>query len=63
MWLHVHVKGLKWHDLIYAMSRKLFENDHAMAAGAKAFEWKQEIGINQARRNGEIAVLASNGEV
>ena len=26
-------------------------------AGAKAFEWQQEIGLNQARRTGEVAVL------
>lgn len=26
-------------------------------AGAKAFEWQQEIGLNQARRSGEVAVL------
>ncbi|KAK9915966.1 hypothetical protein WJX75_006672 [Coccomyxa subellipsoidea] len=25
--------------------------------GAKAFEWQQEIGLNQARRSGEVAVL------
>lgn len=31
-----------------------------MYAGAKAFEWKQEFGINQARRTGEIAVFAAN---
>lgn len=29
------------------------------AAGAKAFEWKQEIGINQARRTGKPVILAS----
>ena len=28
--------------------------------GAKAFEWKQEIGINQARRTGEVVVLAAS---
>ena len=27
------------------------------SAGAKAFEWQQEIGLNQARRTGEVAVL------
>ena len=26
-------------------------------AGAKAFEWQQEIGLNQARRTGEVAQL------
>ena len=26
-------------------------------AGAKAFEWQQEIGLNQARRTGEMAQL------
>ena len=29
-------------------------------AGAKAFEWKQDIGINQARRTGQVAVLATS---
>lgn len=28
-------------------------------AGAKAFEWKQEIGINQARRTGQLAILTA----
>ncbi len=28
-----------------------------LGAGAKAFEWQQEIGLNQARRSGEVAVL------
>lgn len=27
------------------------------SAGAKAFEWQQEIGLNQARRTGEVAQL------
>ncbi len=36
----------------------------AFFAGAKAFEWKQDIGINQARRTGEVATLLkhSNSE-
>ena len=29
----------------------------AACAGAKAFEWQQDIGLNQARRSGEVAVL------
>ena len=32
----------------------------AVLAGAKAFEWKQDIGINQARRTGQVAVLATS---
>lgn len=28
-----------------------------LRAGAKAFEWQQEIGLNQARRSGEVAML------
>ncbi len=29
------------------------------SAGAKAFEWQQEIGLNQARRTGEVADVDS----
>ena len=39
----------------------MFEGFHLIVssifAGAKAFEWKQDIGINQARRTGQVANL------
>ncbi len=34
-----------------------FSSRCVACAGAKAFEWQQEIGLNQARRSGEVAVL------
>ena len=33
--------------------------EECASAGAKAFEWQQEVGLNQARRTGEVADVDS----